>query len=67
MDFKQRFKYLKNEKINLIKVIQECLVYQNIHILLNLFIYSKSHFDSIQNKSKKCISRKKNLPNGISF
>ncbi len=67
MAFKQRFKYLKNEKINLIKAIlkQECLVYRNIHILLNLFIYSKSHFDS--NKSKKCTSRKKNLPNGISF
>jgi hypothetical protein len=38
--FKQRFKYQKNEKINLIKVILklECFFYQNIYILFNLFL-----------------------------
>ncbi len=37
MVFKQSFKYLKNEKINFIKVIikQECLFYQNIYICVN--------------------------------
>jgi hypothetical protein len=35
MVFKQSFKYLKNEKINLSKVILklECLFYQNIYML----------------------------------
>ena len=39
MVFKQRFKYQKNEKINFIKVILklDCLFYQNIYILFNLF------------------------------
>ncbi len=56
MAFKQRLKYLKNEKINLVKVILklECLVYQNINILFHLIIY---RFD--KNKSKKWSSRKK--------
>ena len=36
MVFKQNFKYLKNEKINFIKVILklECLLYQNIYIYI---------------------------------
>jgi hypothetical protein len=36
MVFKQRFKYLKNEKINFIRLIlkQECLIYQNIYIYI---------------------------------
>jgi hypothetical protein len=40
MVFKQSFKYLKNEKINFIKVILklECLFYQNIHILFDLIL-----------------------------
>ena len=42
MVFKQSFKYLKNDKINFIKVILklECLVYQNIFILFLLILYS---------------------------
>jgi len=46
--FKQSFKYLKNEKINLSKVFLklECLFYLNIYILFYLILYSKSHFDS---------------------
>ena len=61
--FKQSFKYLKNEKINLSKVIikLECLFYLNIYILFYLILYSKSHFDS--NKSKKRSNRKKITPN----
>jgi hypothetical protein len=37
MVFKQSFKYLKNEKINLSKVILklECLFYQNIYLLFH--------------------------------
>ena len=60
--FKQNFKYLKNEKINLSKVILklECLFYQNIYILFYLILYSKSRFDS--NKCKKRSNRKKNMP-----
>ena len=42
MVFKQNFKYLKNEKINFIKVILklECLFYQNIYIIssYNIFV-----------------------------
>ena len=57
--FKQSFKYLKNEKINLSKAILklECLFYLNIFILFYLILYSKSHFYS--NKSKKRSNRKK--------
>jgi hypothetical protein len=60
--FKQSFKYLKNEKINLSKVILklECLFYLNIYILFYLILYSKSHFYS--NKSKKRSNRKKTTP-----
>ena len=60
--FKQSFKYLKNEIINLSKVILklECLFYLNIYILFYLILYSKSHFDS--NKSKKRSNRKKTTP-----
>ncbi len=59
MVFKQSFKYLKNEKINLSKVILklECLFYLNIYILFYLILYSKSHFDS--KKSKKGLIEKK--------
>ena len=40
--FKQSFKYSKNEKINLSKVILklECLFYQNKYILFHLILYS---------------------------
>jgi hypothetical protein len=60
--FKQSFKYLKNEKINLSKQIlkQECLFHLNIYILFYLILYSKSHFDS--NKCKKRSNRKKSTP-----
>ena len=56
--FKQRFKYLINEKINFIKMILKlkCLFYQNIYIWFHLFLYSYSHFNS--NKSKKIFNRK---------
>jgi hypothetical protein len=39
--FQTKLKYLKNEKINLIKVILklECLFYQNIYILVHLILY----------------------------
>ena len=42
MVFKQNFKYLKNEKINLSKVILklEYFFYQNIYILFHLILYS---------------------------
>jgi len=57
--FKQSFKYLKKEKINLRKVILklDCLFYQNIYSLFHLVLYSQSHFDS--NKPKKRSNRKK--------
>jgi len=60
--FKQSFKYLKNEKINLSKVMikLECLFYLNIYVLFYLILYSKSHFDL--NKSKKRSNRKKITP-----
>jgi len=53
MVFKQSFKYLKNEKINLSKVILklECLFYQNIYLLFHHILYSYSHLDS--NKPKR--------------
>jgi len=56
------FKYLKNEKINLSKVILklECLFYQNMYLLFHHIFYSQSHFDS--KKSKKRSNRKKNTP-----
>jgi len=40
--FKQSFKYLKNEKINLSKVILklECLFYQYIYLLFHHILYS---------------------------
>jgi len=40
--FKESFKYLKNEKINLSKVILklECLFYQNIFIIFHRILYS---------------------------
>jgi hypothetical protein len=65
--FKKSFKYLKNEKINLSKVIlkRERLFYHNIYILFYLFLYSNSHFDS--NKSKKSSNRKKNTPYFVYF
>ena len=42
MVFKQSFKYLKNEIINLSKVILklECLFYQNIYLLFHHILYS---------------------------
>ncbi len=41
--FKQSFKYLKNEKINLSKGILklECLFYLNIYIILSYFIFEE--------------------------
>ena len=63
MVLKQSFKYLKNEKINFIKVILklDCLFFLNTSILSHLILYSKSYFDS--NKSKKRSNTKNNLPN----
>ncbi len=42
MVFKQSCKHLKNEKINLSKVILklECLLYQNIYLLFHHILYS---------------------------
>ncbi len=40
MVFKQNFKFLKNEKINLIKVILKWLFYKNIYILFHHILYS---------------------------
>jgi len=42
MVFKQSFKYLKKEKINLSKVMikLECLFYQNIYLLFHHILYS---------------------------
>jgi len=59
MVFKQSFNYLKNEKINLSKVIlkRECLFYLNIYLLFYLILYSKSHFDS-KNPKKGPIEKK---------
>jgi hypothetical protein len=41
MVFKQVFKYLKNEKINFIRVILklECLFNQNAYFILSYFIF----------------------------
>ena len=41
MVFKQVFKYLKNEKINFIRVILklECLFNQNTYFILSYFIF----------------------------
>ncbi len=52
MIFKSSFKYLKNEKINLIKVILklECFLYKNILILFNLIVYLLNHLDSKKNE-----------------
>ncbi len=61
--FKQSFKYLKNEKINLSKVILKTRMFvlsEYIYILFYLILYSKSHFDS--NKCKKRSNRKKSTP-----
>jgi hypothetical protein len=52
--FKQSFKYIKNEKINLSKVILklECLFYQNIYIY-NLILYYIHRAILTQTNSKK--------------
>ncbi len=52
--FKQSFKYLKNEIINLSKVILklECLFYLNIYILFYLILYFEEQFDSKKCKKK---------------
>jgi hypothetical protein len=64
MVFKQSFKYLKNEKINLSKVILklECMFYQNIYIFIisSYFIFVEPfRLKQIQKRSN---SNKKNLP-----
>ena len=54
MGFKQRYKLLKNEKINFIKVtlIREILLFQNIFISFYPILYSESDFDSNKKKTK---------------
>jgi len=60
MIFKSSFKYLKNEKINLIKVILklEGFFYKNTLILFNLIVYLLNHLDS-KKKCKNCSDRNK--------
>jgi len=49
MVFKQRFKYLKNVKINFIKV--ECLFHHNIYFIASYFILEESfRFKKMQKK-----------------
>ncbi len=62
MVFKQSFKYLKNEKINLSKVILklECLFCQNIYIISSYFIFLEPFW---LKQIKKRPNRKKNTPN----
>ena len=63
MVFKPRFKYLKNEKDNFIKVILklEYLFYQNIYIYIYIFISSFFIFVYAfrHKKFKNCSKRKK--------
>ncbi len=65
MVFKLSFKYLKNEKINLSKVILklECLFYQNIYIyiILSYFIFVEPFLT--QKNPKIGLIEKKNTPN----
>jgi len=62
MVFKQSFKYLKNLKINLSKVILklECLFYQNIYIILSYFIlfYIRRAVLTQKNAKKGLIEKK---------
>jgi len=64
MVFKQSFKYLKNKKINLSKVILklECLFYQNIYYFI-LFYIRRAILT--QTNPKKGLIEKKNLPNTL--
>ena len=59
MVFKKSFKYLKNEKISLSKVILklECLFYQSIYILFYI-----RRAISTQTNAKKGLIEKKNFP-----
>jgi len=52
MVFKPRFKCLKNKKINFSPAFLklETLLYQSIHILFHLILYSQSDFDSKKRK-----------------
>jgi len=60
MVFKQSFKYLKNEKINFIKVIikQECLFYQNIYIYYFILFYIRRAILTQTNPKKGLIEKK---------
>ena len=61
MVFKQSFKYLKNEKINFIKVIlkQECLFYQNIYIYILFHLFYIRRAILTQTNPKKGLIEKK--------
>jgi len=58
--FKQSFKYLKNEKINLSKVIikLECLFYLNIYIYYSILFYIRRAILTQTNKKKGLIEKK---------
>ncbi len=62
MVFKQSFKYLKNEKINFIKVILklECLFYQKIYIYIYYLIlfYIRRAILTQTNEKKPLIEKK---------
>jgi len=62
MVFKQKFIYLKNEKINFIEVILklEFLFYQNKNIYFILLYIRRAI--STQTNAKKTSNRKKNTP-----
>ena len=60
MVFKQSFKYLKNEKINLSKVILklECLFYLNIYIYYFILLYIRRAILTQTNRKKGLIEKK---------
>ncbi len=60
MAFKQRFKYLKNEIINLSKVILklECLFYLNIYIYYFILFYIRRAILTQTNAKKDLIEKK---------
>ena len=60
MVFKQSFKYLKNGKINFIKVILklECMFYQNIYIYYLIIFYIRRAILTQTNPKKGLIEKK---------
>ena len=58
--FKKSFKYLKNEKINLSKVILklECLFYLNIYIYYSILFYIRRAIFTQTNPKKGLIEKK---------